>query len=115
MTAARRFGLSVPLAGIPLHEHREVLQRAEAAGYTDVWSLEVDNADAFTPLALAAAWTERVRLGTAIAGTFTRGPMTLAMSAAAMEEAAPGRFVLGLGTSSGTIAADWNGIPFERP
>jgi probable F420-dependent oxidoreductase len=115
MTAARRFGFSVPLAGVPLHEHRDVLQRAEAAGYTDVWSLEVDATDAFTPLALTAAWTERMRLGSAIAGTFTRGPMTLAMSAAALEEAAPGRFVLGLGTSSSTIATDWNGIPFEKP
>jgi probable F420-dependent oxidoreductase len=56
-----------------------------------------------------------MRLVTAIAGTFTRGPMTLAMTAAAMAEAAPGRFVLGLGTSSNTIAEDWNGIPFEKP
>jgi probable F420-dependent oxidoreductase len=115
MTAARRFGLTVPLFGVPLNEHREVLQRAEAAGYTDLWSLEVDGTDAFSPLALAAGWTERMRLGTAIAGSFTRGPMTLAMSAAALAEAAPGRFVLGLGTSSGTIAQDWNGIPFEKP
>ena len=32
------------------------------------------------------------RLGTAIAGVFTRGPALLAMSAAALAEAAPGRF-----------------------
>jgi probable F420-dependent oxidoreductase len=101
--------------GVPLHEHKDVLRQAERAGYTDLWSLEVDGTDAFTPLALAAAWTERLRLGTAIAGTFTRGPMTLAMTAAAMAEAAPGRFVLGLGTSSNTIAEDWNGIAFARP
>ena len=115
MTATQRFGLSVPLMGVPLHEHREALRRAERAGYTDLWSLEVDATDAFTPLALAAAWTERMRLGTAIAGTFTRGPMTLAMTAAAMAEAAPGRFVLGLGTSSNAIAEEWNGIPFAKP
>jgi probable F420-dependent oxidoreductase len=115
MAAAKRFGLSVPLMGVPLHEHKDVLRQAERAGYTDLWSLEVDGTDAFTPLALAAAWTERLRLGTAIAGTFTRGPMTLAMTAAAMAEAAPGRFVLGLGTSSNTIAEDWNGIPFASP
>ncbi|MGD9893656.1 MAG: LLM class F420-dependent oxidoreductase [Dehalococcoidia bacterium] len=111
----RRFGLSVPLFGVPLHEHREIVQRAEADGYTDLWSLEVDGTDAFSPLALAAGWTEGMRLGTAIAGTFTRGPMTLAMSAAAMAEAAPGRFVLGLGTSSSAIAETWNGIPFAKP
>ena len=101
--------------GVPLAEHAEVLRRAERLGYTDLWSLEVDGGDAFTPLALAAAWTDRMRLGTAIAGTFTRGPMTLAMSAAALAEAAPGRFVFGIGTSSATIAEDWNGIPFAKP
>jgi len=115
MTAATRWGLSVPLMGVPLHEHKEILQRAEASGYTDIWSLEVDQGDAFTPLALAAAWTERARLGTAIASSFTRGPMTLAMTAASLAEAAPGRFVLGIGTASATIVQDWNGIPFEKP
>jgi probable F420-dependent oxidoreductase len=115
MTAARRYGLSVPLMGVPLHEHEGIIRRAEAAGYTDLWSLEVDGTDAFSPLALAAGWTSSMRLGTAIVGTFTRGPMTLAMSAAGLAEAAPGRFVLGLGTSSNTITEDWNGVTFRKP
>lgn len=115
MSTAHRWGLSIPLLGVPLVEHRSVVQRAEQLGYTDLWSLEVDQGDAFTPLALAAAWSERTRLGTAIASSFTRGPMTLAMSAAALAEAAPGRFVLGIGSASSTIVQDWNGIPFEKP
>ena len=32
-------------------------------GYTDVWSSEADGTDAFTPLALAAAWAPSLRLG----------------------------------------------------
>jgi probable F420-dependent oxidoreductase len=115
MASERRFGLTIPLFGVPLHEHRAIVQRAEASGFTDLWSLEVDSTDAFSPLALTAGWTEQMRLGTAIAGTFTRGPMTLAMSAAAVAEAAPGRFILGLGTSSSAIAETWNGIPFVNP
>ena len=115
MADARRLGLSVPLMGVPLAEHKAVLQRAETLGYTDLWSYEVDQGDAFTPLALAAAWTERMRLGTAIASSFTRGPMTLAMSAASLAEAAPGRFVLGIGTASHGVVQDWNGLPFEKP
>ncbi len=114
MTAAR-LGFSLPLAGVPLGEHRAPLQEAERLGYTDAWSLEVDGTDAFTPLAVAAAWTTRMRLGTAIANTFTRGPATLAQSALGMAEAAPGRFVLGLGTSSEAIVRDWNGGTFTRP
>ena len=32
-----------------------------------------------------------------------------------MAEAAPGRFVFGIGTSSNIIVEDWNGVPFEKP
>ncbi len=46
---------------------------------------------------------------------FTRGAATLAQSVAAMCQAAPGRFALGIGTSSDVIVEQWNGMKFERP
>ena len=46
---------------------------------------------------------------------YTRGPALLAQSAAALAEAAPGRFALGIGTSSNVIVERWNGIPFDEP
>jgi len=84
-------------------------------GYTDVWSSEAGGADAFTPLALASAWEPTLRLGTAIVPAFTRGPATIAQCAGALADAAPGRFVLGIGTSSDVIVQRWNGIPFTQP
>lgn len=84
-------------------------------GYTDVWSSEVDGADAFTPLALAAAWEPRLRLGTAIVPAYTRAPACLAQSVAALADAAPGRFAIGIGASSNVIVERWNGVPFEEP
>src|SRR3990172_5059058 len=110
-----RWGLTFPLEGLPLSDHREALQEAERLGYTDAWTPEVNGADAFVPLALAAAWTRDLRLGTAIANVFTRTPALLAMQAAALSEAAPGRFCLGLGTSSPAIVENWNGVPLRRP
>jgi len=116
MTAgARRIGLNVPLAGAPLADQLDRLARIEALGFTDLFSQETDAHDAFTPLAWAAAVTTRARLGTAIASIFTRGPALLAMQAASLSDAAPGRFVLGLGTSSAPIVEGWNGVRFERP
>src|SRR5581483_3239108 len=47
MTHARRWGVSIPLFGVTLAEHRAVLAEAEALGFTDAWSLEVDGTDAF--------------------------------------------------------------------
>lgn len=110
-----RLGMTIPLAGIPLSEHRDWFREMIDLGYTDFWSVEAGGTDAFTPLALAAAWAPEARLGTAIVPVFTRGPATLAMSAASLAEAAPGRFSLGLGASSNVIVERWNGIPFEAP
>ena len=110
-----RWGLTVPFAGISLADHGELFRRAEAAGYDDLWTGETNGADGFTPLALAAAHTSRVRLGTGIVNPFTRGPAVLAQHAAALADASGGRFVLGLGSSSNVIVERWNGVPFERP
>jgi probable F420-dependent oxidoreductase len=109
------YGLTIPVAGLPLHAQRELVAELADHGYTDVWSAEAGGADAFTPLALASAWAPTLRLGTAIVPAFTRGAATIAQSAAALADAAPGRVAIGLGSSSEVIVQRWNGIPFERP
>jgi probable F420-dependent oxidoreductase len=112
---ASRWGMTYPLEGISLAEHKDVLQQAEDLGYTDAWSAEVNANDAFTPLAAFSAWTKTTRLGCAIANIYTRTPTLLAQTASAIEELAPGRFCLGIGTSSPAIVENWNGVPLEQP
>jgi probable F420-dependent oxidoreductase len=114
MTASR-WGLTIPLIGVPLPAHAHIVQALPDRGYTDLWSAETAGTDAFTPLALAAAWEPTLRLGTAIVPVYTRGPALIAMSAATMAAAAPGRFVLGIGASSPVIVGNWNGIAFDEP
>ncbi|MGH3465036.1 MAG: LLM class F420-dependent oxidoreductase [Kribbellaceae bacterium] len=109
------WGLTVPLTGVPLRDHRELVTELASLGYTDLWSAEVAGTDAFTPLVLASQWDDRLRLGTAVVPVHTRGPAALAMQAAALADLAPGRFVLGIGTSSETIVTGWNGIAFDEP
>jgi probable F420-dependent oxidoreductase len=111
----RRWGITVPLQGIPLADQRELIAELPDLGYTDVWSAEANGTDAFTPLTLASVWAPQLRLGTAIVPVYTRGPATLAISAATLATAAPGRFALGIGTSSDVIVKRWNGIPFDEP
>ncbi len=110
-----RWGITVPFEGVPLADQRPLFEALPDLGYTDAWSSEANGTDAFTPLALASVWAPRLRLGTAIVPAYTRGPATLAMSAATMAAAAPGRFVLGVGTSSNVIVERWNSLPFEEP
>jgi len=110
-----RWGLTLPFAGVPLAGHEPLVRRAEAAGYDDLWTGETNGPDGFTPLALAACWTERMRLGTGVVNPYTRGPAVLAQHAAALADASGGRFVLGLGASSNVIVERWNEMPFEKP
>ncbi len=110
----KRWSLSVPMDGFALPELTEVAREAERLGYTDAWSFEVDGVDAFTPLTVIGLATQ-MRIGTAIANVYTRGPATLASTAAGLAEIAPGRFVLGIGAGSQPIVEAWNGGKFSRP
>ncbi|MFJ9752634.1 LLM class F420-dependent oxidoreductase [Streptomyces chartreusis] len=115
MREALRWGMTFPLDGIPLSNQRVLVEALPDLGFTDLWSLEADGADAFTPLALAAVWEPRLSLGTSVVSAYTRGPALLAMHAAALAEAAPGRFSLGIGASSSTIVSQWNAMPYGQP
>jgi probable F420-dependent oxidoreductase len=110
-----RYGYTLPIEGRSLAEHGEIAARAEAAGFTDAWSGEVDGIDGFTPLIVSATATDKMRLGAGVVSAFTRGPALLAMSAASAAEVAPGRFCLGIGAGSNVVVERWNDIPFEKP
>ncbi|HEU5159472.1 MAG TPA: LLM class F420-dependent oxidoreductase [Streptosporangiaceae bacterium] len=113
MTA--RWGLTIPLQGMTLPAQRKIIEELPDLGYTDAWSAETNATDAFTPLALASQWAPELRLGPAIVPVYTRGPALLAQQAATVAQLAPGRFVMGIGTSSPAIVTRWNGIPFDEP
>ena len=100
---------------MPLLEQREIVRELVDLGYTDLWSAESGGYDAFIPLAVAAQWAPELRLGTAIVPAYTRGAHTLASTVASMCQAAPGRFALGIGTSSNVIVERWNGMTFDKP
>ena len=110
-----RYGITIPFDGVTLRAHKEWFHRLADLGYSDVWSAEVDGADGFTPLTLAAIWEPRLSLGVAVTPVFTRGPGLLAMSIAALAEVADGRFTMGLGASSEPVVQRWNGISYDKP
>jgi probable F420-dependent oxidoreductase len=89
---------------------------AEEAGYDDAWL--PDGQGLQDPIALAAALgvvTRTLRLCTGVVPVFNRPPPVLATGVVAAEQRAPGRFVLGLGTSTGNMVDRWYGLAFERP
>lgn len=115
MASQSRWGLTLPLSGLPLADQKDLVASLPDLGYTDVWSAELNGIDGFTPLTLASQWAPQLRLGTAIVGIYTRAPVSLAVQAGTLGALAPGKFVMGIGTSSQVAVEQWNGIPFEKP
>ena len=107
--------VSLPVAGLPLHEVPGLVGQARDWGYTGAWATEVAGPDFASLLGAVAAGVDGIDLGVAVAPVATRSPWLLAATAASLSHLSQGRFTLGLGTSSEVIVEQWSGIPFERP
>ena len=92
------------------------VQQAEARGIGTAWTtVGGPTADPVTAFAAAGATTERIMLGTAVAPTYPRHPITLAAQAIALNDLAPGRIRLGIGTSHKPTIEGSYGIPMGKP
>jgi probable F420-dependent oxidoreductase len=84
-----------------------------AADGRATWATDTPYLDALVALALAAAATERVRLGTAVLVAPLRNPVELAKQAASIDVASGGRLELGVG--AGWLEEEFNAlnVPFK--
>ncbi len=96
MAGEPKFGLM--LQGTNVRRDVEMAKYADRHGADSVWVLETRLvADAIGPMAVYAAATERVRVGSAVLPLWTRNPALLASTFATLDLLAPGRMVMGLG------------------
>lgn len=93
----------------------EYARLAETNGFHSIWLAESWGLDAIALLSYIGALTRRVKLGTAIVNVFSRTPALLSMASATLNDLYPGRFILGLGSSTKALVEDWHGMRFERP
>src|SRR5215472_6528348 len=90
-------GLSIAShSGLPPAAIGEVAAAAERAGFRAVFVAE-GHGDALALCHPVAAATSQVTVGTAIANAALRPPVLAAKTAAQLDQATAGRFILGLG------------------
>ncbi|HTU73263.1 MAG TPA: TIGR03617 family F420-dependent LLM class oxidoreductase [Trebonia sp.] len=87
---------------------------AEDAGYAGAFTGELNN-DPFLPLALAAAATRDLTIGTSIAVAFARSPMALAYTAHDLQRLSRGRLMIGLGSQVRVHITRRYSMPWGRP
>jgi probable F420-dependent oxidoreductase len=90
-------------------------RQAEDAGFDSVWVGELYNRSAPVPMAMLAAATERVQIGTNIAYGVGRTPLMWAAEARDLDELSAGRIILGLGNGTKTMMEQWHGVTGDAP
>ncbi len=114
MALAKRIAVTLP-AGPKIEHTISRIRWAEENGIPDAWFSDSGAPDTLTQVAAIAHHTEKLRIGVAVTPVYTRSPSVLAASANVISQVLPGRFIMGLGSSSQTIMGQWNGIPLEKP
>lgn len=99
-----KFGLRVPACRSP-QEVADLIAQAEQGGFDIAWMPDTQllNRDVWVTLAIAAARTSRITLGTNVTNPSTRHPTVTASAAATMDELSGGRFLLGIGTGESSV------------
>jgi len=99
-----RLGITLWGFALGYREAVDLAPRVEAAGFDNLFMVEgpLSN-DGVTTVAMMAARTSRLLLGTNIANVYLRHPRMLGMAAVAIDEVAPGRLILGLGPNNRTM------------
>jgi len=114
-TEIGKLGVWTWMDGFSAPEAAEFANRLEDWGYSALWVPEAVGRDPFTLLGYLAARTEKLVLATGIANIYARDPMTMKAIHKTMAEAAPGRFVLGIGVSHGHLVSGVRGHEYKKP
>src|SRR6516225_1955627 len=83
--------------GMPTRDIATSVRALEEVG-VDGWFTAEAGFDPVVPATIAAAHSDRIAVGTGILIAFARAPMTTAYLAHGLQEAAEGRFLLGIGS-----------------
>ncbi len=87
------------LDAMPSSAAAETAQLIEELGFPTLWVPETVGRDPFVGITLLLERTERLNLATGIVNIYARDAVTMANTQRAIDEAFPGRFLLGLGVS----------------
>lgn len=107
--------IGIGLGGRTIAEAVASAQRAEADGFASGWFSNIFGLDAMTACTAAGLGTERLELGTFVVPTFPRHPHAMAQQASSTNDAAGGRFCLGIGLSHQVVIEMMMGLSFAQP
>ena len=99
----------------PSSQAQEHAAELEELGYGALWIPEAVGREPFVSATLLLAGTTSLKVATGIVSIYGRDAMTAAAAHRTIEEAFPGRFLLGLGVSHQPMVEGVRGHTYDRP
>lgn len=99
----------------PAARAQEAAREIEALGYGAIWIPEALGREAFTNAQLLLSATSRIVVATGIANVWARDAMAMAAAQKTLDEAYPGRFLLGIGVSHAPLVEGVRGHQYRKP
>ncbi|MGI9577981.1 MAG: LLM class F420-dependent oxidoreductase, partial [Microthrixaceae bacterium] len=94
---------------------REAAAEVEELGFSTLWIPETVFREVFLEAALLLEATDSMKVATGIANRYARDPLTTNAAMQTLNEAYPGRFLLGLGVSHGNLVAGVRKHTYDKP
>ncbi len=109
-----RFGVTFDWRGASIDAITAIAKQADESGYGYLCIPEAWGLEAFSTVGHLLNVTKKIKIGTGVINVYSRSAATIAMGCTTLNQLAPGRFFLGLGTSGRALIEGWHGVKFER-
>ncbi|MDG7000452.1 MAG: LLM class flavin-dependent oxidoreductase [Nitrososphaerota archaeon] len=110
-----RFGVTFDWRGASIEAITTIALQADHSGCGYFFVGEAWGLEAFSTVGHVLTITKRIKVGTGVVSIYSRTPATIAMACATLSQLAPGRFLLGIGTSGQGLVEAFHGIKFDKP
>ena len=109
------FGVTIAWHGSTVEGFDAIAEEADMLGFGYLWVPEAWGLEAFSLVSHVLSKTSQIRVGTGIVNIFSRSAALIGMGCATLQQIAPQRFMLGLGSSGRSLIENWHGLEYSTP
>src|SRR5579872_266294 len=110
-----KIGVSISWRSATIDSSRAIALEADRTGFEYLWLTEAWGLEALSTAGYLLGLTSRIKLGIGVLNVFSRSAASIGMACVTLDQIAPNRFILGLGTSGRAVVERWHGKKFARP
>jgi len=110
-----KFGVCINWRGATIDFTRTIALEADNLGLEYLWLTEAWGLEALSTAGYLLGITKKVKIGAGILNVYSRSAGLIGMACATLDQIAPDRFLLGLGSSGKTVVENWHGVSFTKP